>query len=57
MTMVMVLAALVLGMAIVLFGGTILVYVQAACSEPLRVEEIRRLRQIGLTVPQEGEEG
>jgi hypothetical protein len=43
-------ATVLLGMAIVLFGGTILVYLKAACEQPSRVREIRYLRQAGLAV-------
>jgi hypothetical protein len=52
-----ILATLLLSIAIILCGGTMLIYLRAACSEPSRVEEIRRLRQEGLAVHQEGEEG
>ena len=41
-------ATVLLGMAIILFGGTILIYLKLACSQPSRVREIRRLRQEGL---------
>ncbi|ETX02321.1 MAG: hypothetical protein ETSY1_04065 [Candidatus Entotheonella factor] len=41
---------MLLGMAIVLFGGTILVYLKMACAQPSRVREIRQLRQEGLAV-------
>jgi hypothetical protein len=54
---VVIFATLSLILAIVLFGGTILVYLRVACTEPSRVEEIRRLRQEGLAVHQEGEAG
>jgi hypothetical protein len=37
-------------MAIMLFGGTILVYLKAACAQPSRVREIRHLRQAGVAV-------
>lgn len=56
MMIVMVLATLLLITAIALLGGTILVYLKAAVSEPSRVEQIRHLRQEGLAVSQEGEE-
>jgi hypothetical protein len=52
---VVILATVSLILAITLFGGTILVSLKAACTEPSRVEEIRRLRQEGLAVHQEGE--
>jgi hypothetical protein len=55
MTVVLVLAMLLLIMAIVLFGGTILATLKVACSEPSRVEQIRQLRQEGLSMNQEGE--
>ncbi len=55
MVIVVVLATLLLSLTVVLFGGTILTCLQAACSQPLRIEEIRRLRQEGLAVNQEGE--
>ena len=55
MTVVLVLATLLLIMAIVLFGGTILATLKAACSEPSQVEQIRQLRQEGLSMNQEGE--
>ncbi len=55
MTIVIVLAALILLMAIFLFGGTILTALKLAVAQPSRVDEIRRLRQEGLTVNQEGE--
>ena len=55
MLVVVVGATLLLGMAIGLCGGTILVYLQAAGTQPSRVEEIRRLRQEGLAVQREGE--
>jgi hypothetical protein len=56
MVMMMVLATLLLLLAIGLFGGTILVYLKAAISEPSRVQQIRHLRQQGLAVNQDGEE-
>ncbi len=55
MTIVIVLAALILLMAIFLFGGAILTALKLAVAQPSRVDEIRRLRQEGLTVNQEGE--
>jgi hypothetical protein len=42
------LATILLSLAIVLFGGTIIAYLHAACSGPTRGEEIRRLRRAGL---------
>jgi hypothetical protein len=42
-----------LGLAIVLFTGTMLVYVKAACLAPSRVAEIRRLRHEGLAAHRE----
>jgi len=48
--LVTVIATVLLGMAIVLFSGTILVYLKTACAQPSRVREIRRLRQEGLAV-------
>ena len=53
--MIIVLATLLLIVAISLFGGTILSVLQRACSQPSRVDEIRRMRQAGLAVNQEGE--
>jgi len=50
MTLLGIGAALLLCLAIGLFGGTILVYLRAACLQPSRIEEIRHLRQEGLTV-------
>ncbi|MGQ4808787.1 hypothetical protein NKDENANG_02176 [Candidatus Entotheonellaceae bacterium PAL068K] len=55
MVIVMALATLLLIVAIVLFGGTILTILQVACSQLARIEEIRHLRQEGLAVNQEGE--
>ena len=55
MTIVIILAALILLMAIFLFVGTILTALKLAVAQPSRVDEIRRLRQEGLTVNQEGE--
>jgi len=49
-------ATLFLGLTIVLCGGTILWYFVVFSSYASRVEEIRRLRQEGLAVNQEGEE-
>jgi hypothetical protein len=51
MVFVMVGATLLLCMALGLFGGTMLVYLRRACTQPSRVEEIRHLRQAGLAVP------
>ena len=50
------LATLLLCLTIVLCGGTILRYLLLSPFEASRVDEIRRLRQEGLTVNQEGEE-
>lgn len=47
---VTVVATVLLGMAIILFGGTILAYLRAACVQPSRVREIRHLREAGLAV-------
>lgn len=47
-------AVLLLLIAVTLFAGTILVYLKAALSDPSWVEHIRRLRQEGLAVNQEG---
>lgn len=47
---VIVVATVILGMAIVLFGSTILVYLKAACAQPSRVREIQRMREAGLQV-------
>ena len=49
------LAALFLGLTIVLCGGTILWYLVVFSSHASRVAEIRRLRQEGLAVNQEEE--
>ena len=49
-------AALFLCLTIVLCGGTILWYLVVVSSHASRVEEIRRLRQEGLAVNQEGEQ-
>ena len=49
-----VLATLFLCLTIVLCGGTILWYLRVCSSHASRVEEIRRLRQEGLAVNQEG---
>ncbi len=48
--LVTILATILLSIAIVLFGGTIIAYLHAACSGPTRVQEIRRLRHEGLQV-------
>ncbi len=50
------LATLLLCLTIVLCGGTILWYLVVLSSHASRVEEIRRLRQEGLAVNQEGEQ-
>ena len=50
---VMAVATVLLGMAVILFGSTIAVYLQVACAQPSRVREIRRLRQEGLQAHQE----
>lgn len=55
MTMPIVFATLLLLVAILLFGGTIVIVLRRACAQPSRVNEIRRLRQAGLAVNQEGE--
>ena len=57
MTLVVVGATLLLGLAIGLCGGTILVYLKAAGTQASRVEEIRRLRQEGLAVRHEAAHG
>lgn len=49
-------STLVLCLAILLFGGAMLRQLQIARSRPVWVEEIRRLRQEGLAVNQDGEE-
>ena len=51
-----VLATLFLCLTIVLCGGTILWYLRVCSSHASRVEEIRRLRQEGLAINQEGEQ-
>ena len=51
-----VLATLFLCLTIVLCGGTILWYLVVFSAHASRVEEIRRLRQAGLAVNQEGEQ-
>ena len=56
MMVVTILAILLLCAAIVLCGGTLIVSLKAACAQPSRVEQIRRLRQEGLAVNQGGEE-
>lgn len=48
-------ATLLLILAIILCGSTMVFYLKAACTTPSRVAEIRRLRQEGLAVNQEGE--
>jgi hypothetical protein len=53
--MIIILATLLLIVAILLLGGTLLSVLQRACSQPSRVDEIRRMRQAGLAVNQEGE--
>jgi hypothetical protein len=53
MTLVGIGAALLLCLAIGLFGGTMLVYLRIACLQPSRIEEIRRLREEGLAVAQQ----
>lgn len=53
MLVVTLLAMVLLGLAIVLFTGTMLVYVKAACLAPSRVAEIRRLRHEGLAAHRE----
>lgn len=50
---VIVVATVLLGMAVILFGSTIAVYLQVAFAQPSRVQEIRRLRQEGLQAHQE----
>jgi hypothetical protein len=50
---VIVVATVLLGMAVILFGSTIAVYLQVALAQPSRVREIRRLRQEGLQAHQE----
>lgn len=57
MMLVILLATLLLLLAIVLFGGTILATVKVAASQSSRVAYIRQLREAGLAVNQEGEEG
>ena len=47
---------LLLGLTVVLCGGTILRYLVVFSSPATRVEEIRRLRQEGLAVNQAGEQ-
>ena len=51
MVFVVVCATVLLGMAIGLLGGTMLVYLRQAYRQPSRVEEIRHLRQAGLAIP------
>ena len=47
---VTVVATVLLGMAIILFGGTTLMYLKSACAQPSRVREIQRLRREGVPV-------
>jgi hypothetical protein len=51
MVFVVVCATVLLGMAIGLLGGTMLVYLRQAYQQPSRVEEIRHLRRTGLAIP------
>jgi hypothetical protein len=53
MTLVIILATVLLGMALILCAGTILIYLKAAPDDPSRVEEIRRLRYEGLAAHRE----
>lgn len=53
MILVTVLASVLLSLAIILCGGTMFIYLKAACSQPSRVAEIRRLRQESLASHQE----
>lgn len=53
--MIIILATLLLTIVILLFGGTVLSGLPRVCSQPSRVDEIRRMRQEGLAVNQEGE--
>jgi hypothetical protein len=55
MLLVMLLATLFLGLTIALLGGTIVRQLRTTPFDPARVEEIRRLRQEGLAMNQEGE--
>ncbi len=55
MSTIKVLATLFLCLTIVLCGGTILRYLLRSPFGASRVEEIRRLRQEGLAVNQDGE--
>ncbi len=50
---VVIVATVLLGTAIVLFGSTFVIYLKAACTEPSRVREIQRLRQEGLQARQD----
>ena len=50
---VIVVATVLLGMAVILMGSTIAVYLQVALAQPSRVQEIRCLRQTGLQTHQE----
>jgi hypothetical protein len=52
---VIVVATVLLGMAVILFGSTIAVCLQVALAQPSRVREIQRLRQEGLQAHQEEE--
>jgi len=56
MQTITILATFLLCLTIVLCGGTILRYLLLSLFEASRVDEIRRLRQDGLAVNQEGEE-
>lgn len=51
--LVTLLATILLGMAIVLFGGTIIAFLPVACTDPTRIREIRRLRHEGLQAHQD----
>ena len=53
MMLVIILATVLLGMALTLCAGTILVYLNAAPDDSSRVEEIRRLRYEGLAAHRE----
>ncbi|MBM3222246.1 MAG: hypothetical protein FJZ47_00355 [Candidatus Tectomicrobia bacterium] len=55
MGLIITLATLFLGLTIVLCGGTIVRYLLASPFGASRVDEIRRLRQEGLAVNQDGE--
>ena len=56
MQTITILATFLLCLTIVLCGGMILRYLLLSLFEASRVDEIRRLRQEGLAVNQEGEE-